>query len=318
MPATVVIAAGDQAVMNKSTNAARSHWTVNGSLQASTLKGCADCHDNHASKAPKLLGLYDAGTGNNRINGMNITADNYTFCTACHGAAGLGYPVAAPTLAAIDTQETYRDASGYFSPTPGGSVTADALARLRDVDRRLVAALQHGEDVRRQDRQRLQHVPRPARHRPTRYDELTATYNSGNFTLCLNCHKPAAQGGITTTDVAQFYSTTARRDERAAGRELGHRIKTAGGKLARRRPAAVLRLPRHARVEERQPAPPRRRALGQPRGHAHERRARPQVLPRLSRDERQQGRLRRHADGLEHEQPRRGPAATALHAAATS
>lgn len=170
---------------NKSTYAARAHWTVNGSI--GTAQPCQNCHDNHGSEFPKLLGAYDIATSSNRVNGSAITGNNNTVCQACHTSADAAYPAYTRSSAATGypVDGTWPGDSVYKDTTygihrgagtvvwPGTSYTSGDCKNCHDV---------HGT--------------------ANTYDELRGTFNARYFGTCFTCHDA---DGPATFNVAPYY-----------------------------------------------------------------------------------------------------------------
>ncbi len=209
IPSTVTIAAGDQPSMNKSTNAARSHWVPNGSIAAGSEKSCAVCHESHGSAYSKLLGAYDPVTGTNKINGATITGNDNSVCYACHTAADAAWPAGVRNALGYPTDGTWPG-SAVFSAAkhnnatvvyPGAGFTGGLCNNCHDV---------HGT--------------------ANTYDELVSTYTSANFKLCFDCH----DGSIAATkNIKQFSPTTAGgAAAQTASTRFGHKTLSAGNLAA--------------------------------------------------------------------------------------
>lgn len=186
IPYSVTIAAGDATIMNKSTYAARAHWTVNGSI--GTAQSCALCHENHGSAYGKLLGAYDMSTGTNRINSTAITGNDNSVCFACHTSADAAWPqfTRAGGTSGYPTDGTWPGSSVYDNATtgihrtgranvvwPGTSYAAGDCKNCHDV---------HGT--------------------ANTYDELRGTFTTTNYSTCLGCHDA---DGPSSRDIAQYY-----------------------------------------------------------------------------------------------------------------
>ncbi len=242
VPKSIALAA----IMNKSTNGARGHWAVSGSLQTTTIQACDACHDKHGSTAKSLLGQFDPVSGRNMINGVALyttatptTTDNAAVCGACHTAAGLGYPPAgAPTLANILIFEGYRMTSatpgdnGYFSPTPSGSVTTPRWPGMTVWQNATYSG--HGVSVKTGPATLGSrgvadcngcHDPHGSNYK---FNMLTDNMAAGNYKLCFDCHMG---GGIATTDIKRYFPTGVGGTWVNTDNNHGHRIQTGGGKL---------------------------------------------------------------------------------------
>ncbi|MRR11701.1 hypothetical protein EG835_04365, partial [bacterium] len=88
---------------NKSTynGTGKAHWDLTGSTAANATPAyaavtgpvsCAECHENHGSAAPKLLGSYDMTDSRNEINSSQVIANDNTVCEKCHYAADTTWP----------------------------------------------------------------------------------------------------------------------------------------------------------------------------------------------------------------------------------
>ena len=214
------------AIDNKSTYAARGHWSANGAISAGELVPCKSCHDNHGSNAPKLLGEYDAATGYNFIGTTQITANNNTVCAACHTAASTSFPAG----------EAQRDAVGYLDTGtwPGTAVynTAYVAATHTGSPHTTTQAIWPSSGYAAGDCKNCHNVHGTANP----YDELVGTFDpastdSDQFALCFTCHKGVADGGVGT-DIKSLYPLAAGGTSTDA--RSGHRIVTsvAGAKLA--------------------------------------------------------------------------------------
>jgi predicted CXXCH cytochrome family protein len=218
---TMVDAADD-----KSTYAARGHWSANGAISAGELVPCKSCHDNHGSNAPKLLGEYDAATGYNFIGSTQITANNNTVCAACHTAATADFPAG----------ETQRDAVGYLDtgtwPGMARYTAAYTPATHTGSPHTSAQAIWPSSGYAAGDCKNCHDVHGTSNP----YDELVGTFDpastdSDQFALCFTCHKSVANGGVGT-DIKSLYPPAAGGTSTDA--RSGHRIVTsvAGAKLA--------------------------------------------------------------------------------------
>lgn len=186
VPVTVSIEPSETTLMDKSTYAARGHWTVNGSITAAI--SCATCHDKHGSSYPKLLGAYDVTSGTNLVNGASITGNDNTVCYACHAAADSAWP----------TFTRANGTSGY--PTdgtwPGQSIFEDTTYGIHRTG--LANVVWPGTSYAAGDCKNCHDVHGTA----NTYDELRGTYAASNYSTCLTCHD---SDGPATTNVAQYY-----------------------------------------------------------------------------------------------------------------
>ena len=207
VPSTVTIAAADQAKANKSTNAGKAHWSVVGSI--TTPQPCGNCHDNHGSAYPSILGAYDSATGTNRVNGSAITGNNNTVCAACHTAStGTTYTRLAngyPNVGTWPGTAVYNGANGIhktaLQPAPYTYAAGDCK-NCHDV---------HGTQY--------------------AYDETIGQFDptsaaNDKYALCLDCH----DGSPSATNIDQYYPVGS--GGAGTGANAGHQIKTSGGTLS--------------------------------------------------------------------------------------
>jgi hypothetical protein len=203
------------ATSDKATNAARGHWTANGSISAAERVSCAVCHDNHGSSAPKLLGAYDAATGSNKIVGtaktVTVNANDNTVCDACHQNASAawstgyvrdsaGYPVDGtwPGMGVYtDTTDLGASTVGIHVALTGGGHAEGSCNNCHNV---------HGTE--------------------NPYDEIVGTFTDSNFSSCFRCHD-----GSVAWDIKQFYPTTAggaatQSGTLPTGTRFGHRVRS--------------------------------------------------------------------------------------------
>lgn len=219
IPASVTIDGARTADANKAANAARAHWTANGSIAAGEVQSCATCHDNHGSRASKLLGAYDPATDTNKIVGtqqtVTITANDNTVCSACHRDASASYTSGyVRDSAGYPTDRTYPGLSVYQNATngihrnvTGGGESTGSCNNCHDV---------HGT--------------------ANTLDEVRGTYSASNFSACFRCHDGTVSGA---TNIKQFFPTTAggaatQSGALPAGTRFGHRVRSnvAGAALA--------------------------------------------------------------------------------------
>jgi predicted CXXCH cytochrome family protein len=200
---------------NKATYKARAHWSdttpIGGAIASGERVSCAECHDNHASTAPKLLGQFNAADSSNYIGATKITANNNTVCVACHTSSSTSFPAG----------ETQREAStGYFKTgTWPGMTTYNASAHGNGT----TGAQWPASTYARGDCKNCHDVHGTA----TVYDEIrsvivagnpVASFGAANYKACFNCHD--ADG--PATDIAQDYPTvTGGTDD---GTRSGHRV----------------------------------------------------------------------------------------------
>lgn len=203
VPSTVTLTGAEN---NKATNAARAHWTANGSITAP--QSCATCHDNHGSEYPRLLGAYDMVAGRNRILGQNIDGNDNSVCRACHNAADAAYPAFA------------RDSVGYpvDGTWPGLSVYADATNGIHSGTGAMVwpgSSYVGGDCKNCHDVHGTSNI----------YDELRGSFSQSNFGTCFTCH---AADGPATSDVATYYPLAAGGTKSDSLVRYGHKTVEAG------------------------------------------------------------------------------------------
>ena len=91
VPSTVTIAAGDQALMNKSTYGARGHWSASGSIALRRGQDRAPSATTTTARTYRSCSARTMpATGTNKVNGAAITGNDNTVCSACHTAASTG------------------------------------------------------------------------------------------------------------------------------------------------------------------------------------------------------------------------------------
>jgi|GEM_PF-1068273 len=198
----------DTASNNMSTYATRGHWSdgtaAGGSISTLERVSCAECHDNHGSAAPKLLGAYDMTDSRNEIAGTQITANDNTVCYACHSTAtGTTYTRLAngyPSIGTWPGQAVYTGANGIHKGAsviwPSSTYTGGDCKNCHDV---------HGTAY--------------------TYDELVGQFDpssAGNdkYALCFNCH----DGAPSTKNIKQYYPTSS--GGTSSGSNAGHQIKS--------------------------------------------------------------------------------------------
>lgn len=219
VPVSVTIDGARTAQANKATNAARAHWTANGSISGTEVQSCATCHDNHGSSASKLLGAYDPATDSNKITGtqqtVTITANNNTVCYACHRDASASYTsgyvrdsAGYPTERTYPGQTVFENATyGIHRNVTGGGESTGSCNNCHDV---------HGT--------------------ANTFDEVKGTFGASNFGACFACHDGSVAGA---TNIKQFFPTTVggsatQSGALPAGTRFGHRVRSnvAGAALA--------------------------------------------------------------------------------------
>ncbi len=221
-PAAVTINPANTAKMDKTAYQARGHWTAGGSISSTETAACAECHDQHGSNAPKLLGVSIAG-GANVIGTQTITANNKSVCYGCHVNASTGYGVATASRTAsgypmdgtwpgsAEWETTHNNVthagSAHSEPTvvwPGLSYAGGDCKNCHDV---------HGAK--------------------NQYDELRSptaseSYSPVNQEFCFDCH----DGTLSTTyeiNIAQFYPVSIGASSTADN--AGHNIQSPGAQI---------------------------------------------------------------------------------------
>ncbi len=224
VPATVTIAAVDQPLMDKSANASRGHWNVNGSISSGEAKACADCHSKHGSRWEKLLGAYDAVNDTNTINGEPLTGNDKSVCFACHTSASAAWPAASRNASGYPTDGTFPGEATYtvtFNPSahtgsmhttssavwPGTTYAGGDCKNCHDV---------HGtantfDALRTEDATGTQDVYH---------------FSQNDFGLCFNCHD---SGGPAIRNIAGYYPTASGGTAVQTGSTgFGHKTLSAG------------------------------------------------------------------------------------------
>jgi predicted CXXCH cytochrome family protein len=207
-------------VNNKSTYGARGHWSTSGSIAVGERVSCAECHDNHGSSAPKLLGAYDMADNRNEINGQQITTNDNTVCAACHTSASSSYPAYTTDANGYPDNGTWPGTTVYSSGNgihrgasviwPGTTLTGGDCKNCHDV---------HGT-ANTKDELRTENAAGT---------HGTYGFAADDFTFCFNCHD---SDGPAARDIKQFYPTTNGGDQtQGAGTGFGHKINTSGGNL---------------------------------------------------------------------------------------
>ncbi len=203
VPSTVTLTGAEN---DKAVNAARGHWTVNGSI--TSPQACAVCHDNHGSEYPKLLGAYDTVAGKNRILGQDIDGNDNSVCQACHNAADAAYPTFARDSVGYPVDGTWPGFSTYENATngihrgagtvvwPGSSYSSGDCKNCHDV---------HGTS--------------------NTYDELRGIFTQSNFGTCFTCHDA---DGPAASDVATYYPIAAGGTKSNSVARYGHKTVEAG------------------------------------------------------------------------------------------
>jgi hypothetical protein len=225
IPHTVTIPVADQALMDKDTYASEAHWTQHDSIGSGEEASCPDCHDQHGSNAPKLLGIFDPATDTNAIGGYTITSNDNTVCRGCHNGASTSYP----------PNEADRDAtSGYLTngTYPGWTVYNTAYNDTAHTGNGHLdtAAVWPGESYGGGDCKNCHDVHGTA----NAWDALvtdggTYGYAQDDLSFCFNCH----DGSPAATNVKQFYPVAVGGTNNTDSRS-GHRVlsSVAGATLA--------------------------------------------------------------------------------------
>ncbi|GAB4279317.1 MAG: hypothetical protein Kow0056_12330 [Coriobacteriia bacterium] len=219
IPSTVTIAVADQGIMDKDTYASEAHWTAHDSISSGEVVACGDCHDNHGSDAPKLLGVYDSSDDNNYIGTQQITANNNTVCQGCHDSASAAYPGG----------ESNRDATtGYLTDGtwPGWTVwnTAYNSSQHTGNGHSDSGVVWPGKSYSGGDCKNC-HDP----HGTANAWDMLRTEDSGgthgvygfektDLTFCFNCH----DGSPAATDIKSLYPAAV--GGTSSGTNAGHRV----------------------------------------------------------------------------------------------
>ena len=235
----------DNVVMNKSTYAAKAHWTSGqGQMFMSVL--CTNCHDRHGGTLGKLLDntvKYHSGpqwtppactTCHGFTTPPAATGNNNTECFRCHGREATGYP-------AVESDRTAGD-NGYFA-LAGSSVRFSVRYPGQAVWENSI--LVGGAPVsphynNAKTSSGFDNVTRPVSDCKTchdvhgtanQYNQLKGTFRAGGYGLCFQCH------GKTTTatdNISRYYPAAAGGDntDSPAATNVGHNVKTTGGYLA--------------------------------------------------------------------------------------
>ncbi len=210
---------------NKSTynGAAKAHWDLTGSTAANVTPAyaavtgpvsCAECHDNHGSSAPKLLGAYDMTDSQNEINGSAVTANDNTVCEKCHYAADTAWPSYGRLANGYPNTGTWPGMTVYRNATNGihnkAAVVWPAFASRTDDA--------GGECFQCHD----------VHGTANTYDELRGTFTQSSFDNCFQCH----DGTPSAKNIKQYYPTTNAGDQtQSASSNFGHKIQSSGGTL---------------------------------------------------------------------------------------
>lgn len=227
VPATITINPVNAGFVNKSTYAVRGHWTpgaansTTNSIGAAETAACADCHDQHGSAAPKLLGVYNPASNVNAIGAVTITGNNNDVCRGCHTNASTGYGLATAS----------RNASGYpvDGTWPGSVVASTALDAVTHAGNPHNAAnvVWPGTSYASGDCKNCHDVHGTA----NTFDALrgtpaTSAYSPSDQEFCFTCH-----GGVgpATRDIEQYYPLAMGGDSTADN--AGHNIQTPGALL---------------------------------------------------------------------------------------
>ncbi|MDH4140096.1 MAG: hypothetical protein OEV43_05940, partial [Coriobacteriia bacterium] len=198
----------DTALNNKSTYAARGHWSTAGSISAGERRSCAVCHENHGSDYPKLLGAYDVATSSNRINGTAITGNNNTVCSACHSAASTSFPAF-----------TREAVTGY--PTdgtwPGDAVYNTAWNAVTHTGSGHLGANGGGTSTLPSKFAGSCNVCHNVHGTANTYDELNLALAKQNFAVCFDCHD---SDGPAARNIKTYYPVAAGGSGGGSGHEI--------------------------------------------------------------------------------------------------
>lgn len=203
VPSTVTLTGSGN---NKSTYAARAHWTVNGSI--GTAQACGACHDNHGSSYPKLLGAYDMVSSSNRIAGQAITGNDNSVCSNCHNGADAGYPTFTRNSVGYPTDGTWPGFATYTSTTYG-------------IHRGVGSVVWPGSGYASGDCKNCHDVHGTA----NTYDELSGTFTQATFSTCFTCHDA---DGPAVSNIASGYPAASGGTASDSTRRYGHKTVEAG------------------------------------------------------------------------------------------
>ncbi len=209
--------------MNKSTNAARGHWSLTGYASLYSATTCLICHDAHGSKAPKLLGDYDGVAKNSQIDGVVVTANDNTVCYACHATSLAPFPVPSLTTSGYPTAGTWPGQGVY-------TTTYDANGAHTGSFHTTATATWPGKLYPGGDCKNCHDVHGTA----NTYDELRTEnaagvadqyhYNQADSGFCFNCHD-----GTPGRDMSAYFPTTVGgTGVQTASTRYGHKTRSAG------------------------------------------------------------------------------------------
>jgi predicted CXXCH cytochrome family protein len=218
VPASVVVKSSSA---NKSTYSGGGHWSsarASSSIDSGEEVACGECHDNHGSNAPKLLGVFDPVSGTNRIGSVTLTANNNDVCSACHTNAQSSFPY---------TESDRETGTGYlmdgtwpgfavFTGSGGIHKTAVGGGAGSSLPGYAAGDCKTCHDV---------HGTAQA------YDGLRLGYADQDYALCFDCH----DGGPAGTDIRALYPVAAggtSTDERAGHRVLTDTTSLSGARLS--------------------------------------------------------------------------------------
>jgi hypothetical protein len=198
VPATVTITLTGA---DKSEHADTSHWTANGSISSGEAVACGDCHDNHGSTLPKLLGEFAGGaTATNTINGVGLGGNDNSVCYACHTGASALAASPSKTASGYPTDGTWPGLNTYratYNPTAHTGSIHTAVGMVWPGTPYPYGDCKNCHDV---------------HGTASTYDELrtqdasgTYDYDQADFSFCFNCH---GADGPSTKNIKQYFPTS--------------------------------------------------------------------------------------------------------------
>jgi predicted CXXCH cytochrome family protein len=198
VPATVTITLTGA---DKSGHADTSHWAENGSISAAEIVACGECHDNHGSTLPKLLGEFTGGvTATNTINGAGLGGNDNSVCFACHTGASALAASPSKTASGYPTDGTWPGKTTYTTAYNGSAHTGSIHTA--------VGMVWPGTSYPYGDCKNCHDVHGTA----STYDELRTTdasgtydYDQADFSFCFNCH---GADGPSADNIKQYFPTS--------------------------------------------------------------------------------------------------------------
>ncbi len=206
--ATLIAIVGGSGAYVNSGGDHRTGWTPSLNLHADVSRvpstssnpgiQCTACHDNHASRVPRLLGTYDATAAVSRIGARTLTGNNATVCYGCHSGALTAYS---------------RNASGY--PLTGrwpGEATyavvyspADHTGSLHGTSTANMIWPSSGLATGDCKNCHVMHGPSNSLDILRGGTTTTPNYSAGTFAFCFTCH----DGSPAADDIRRYYPVAA-------------------------------------------------------------------------------------------------------------